>query len=223
MPHLAIDPVPAAAQLATALQTLVSREEDPLNAKVVSVTVLQATSNAYNVIPSTAVIQGTTRSLSSASIIDLRERIQTMAESVANAHRLNVTVGFSKDFYPATVNDGQLWQWFKQVMSEAQRSLPVDAMDLPLAVSEVPPTMGGEDFAFFAESVPGLFVLLGQGDGEGVAGQPCTSVTVHNPKFAIDERVLDLGAALHPYLALSAIDRLRRNDTDAAHAIKTEP
>jgi len=80
-----------------------------------------------------------------------------------------------------------------------------------------------QDFAFFAESVPGLFVLLGQGDGEGVAGQPCTSVTVHNPKFAIDERVLDLGAALHPYLALSAIDRLRRNDTDAAHAIKTEP
>ncbi|CEM09751.1 unnamed protein product [Vitrella brassicaformis CCMP3155] len=213
MPHLAIDPVPGAAQLALALQTLVSRDTDPIESKVVSVTVLRTDSDANNVIPDWAMLKGTFRTLSSAAVLELRERIRSMSESIAQANRLNATVTYLKDFAPPTLNDNDMWTMFTEVMSEASDSLPAGLLDFPLSVTEVPPTMGGEDFSFFTEAVPALFVLLGHADGKGIYGQPSTSVSVHNPEFALDERVLDIGAALHPYLAFSALDRLSKGGT----------
>jgi len=185
MPHLTSDAIAIAAQVVTALQTIVSREVDPIEPAVLTVGEIGA-GTAFNIIPDEARIRGTVRTLDS----DLRERIPARMEELARgiAKGMRGDVGLDYTFsYPVTVNDE----------AAASRALNV-AEDLfgGESVLELPnPSMGGEDFAFFLEKVPGAFIWLGV--GEDVSG-------LHTPRFAFDEEILPRGSALLAALAIEA-------------------
>mmetsp|Transcript_38756 Transcript_38756/g.121496 ORF Transcript_38756/g.121496 Transcript_38756/m.121496 type:complete len:206 (-) Transcript_38756:152-769(-) len=194
MPHLSADPVFAGAQIVTNLQGIVSRETSPLSAAVVSVTMFNAGS-AQNVIPKGAALGGTVRATTSSDLDRVKARVTQVMTGVAAAHGCNSTITWSPDNYPPTVNDPALFDWVKDVAA------PASSLGY---VQDIEQTMTGEDFSFFAESVPSAFLALGQGS----ARDPASDWGLHNPRFAIDESVLDTGAALHAHLAINGLNRL---------------
>lgn len=216
MPHTTTDPLVCLATAVQGLQTIVARNVAPTEAGVVSTTFVRGGS-AYNIIPGEAELGGTLRSLTKEGYDVLEERTAAVLRGAADmlGCRLNLTLSsFAADCtrraapagapgactFPPTVNHAIGW-------AEARRAALrlVDAED----VVEVPPTMGGEDFAYFLEHVPGAMVFLGIGN----ASQR-TDVNLHNPRFKMDENQLHLGAALHVEMALSALESL--NDPTAA-------
>jgi IAA-amino acid hydrolase len=193
MPHLAIDPVTTAAKMICELQTIVAREVDPLEAGVISITTLRA-GEAYNVIPAEVKITGTVRSLTTAGMKFLQQRIREVCEHTALAHRCTAAVTFPGNDYPPTVNDSRLWE----LTQALGRKLLGDDH-----VRETPPVMGGEDFAYYAEQVPGMFV------GLGVRNEAIGAVyNVHHPQFKADEEALPIGVALHVAFALESLAEL---------------
>lgn len=202
MPHTTIDPVATAAKLVVELQTIVSREVDPREAAVVSVTAIRA-GEVYNVTPGTARLQGTLRSLTSEGFRFLQQRIREIAIHVASANRCQIEVTFPGADYPPTVNDPDLWQATRRIAAQ---------MLGPSAVREIPPILAGEDFAYYLERVPGCFVgvgVRGEAEGEGFG--------VHHPKFCPDEAALPIGAALHTAFALAHLrDPLVKHEASAA-------
>jgi hippurate hydrolase len=186
MPHLASDAIAIAAHIVTALQTIVSREVDPVEPAVLTVGEIGA-GTAFNIIPDKARIGGTVRTLNA----DLRERIPGRMEDLARgiARGMGGDVDLDYTFsYPVTVND------------EAAADLALGiAEDLfgGESVLELPnPSMGAEDFSYFLETLPGAFIWLGV--GEEVSG-------LHTPKFAFDEEILPLGSALLAAISISAL------------------
>lgn len=193
MPHLSVDPVAAAAKIIVEAQTLVSRELNPLEPGVVSVTMVRA-GETFNVIPPDVVLRGTIRSLTHEGAAFLKRRLAEIAEGVARANRCQARVEFPEASYPPTVNDDALWRFAQEVAGE---------MLGRENVREIPPVMGGEDFSFFAERVPGVFAFLAVGDERTGQAYP-----VHHPKFTINEDALPVGAALHAAFALRSLDEL---------------
>jgi hippurate hydrolase len=185
MPHLAADAVVMAAQIVTALQTVVSREVDPVEPAVLTVGEIGA-GTAFNIIPEKARIGGTVRTLNPDLRKMMPERIEELARGVAKGMRGDANLDYTFS-YPVTVNDEDA----------AARALSVaDDLFGGDSVLELPnPSMGGEDFAYFLEKVPGAFIWLGV--GEDASG-------LHTPRFAFDEDILPRGAALLAALALSA-------------------
>ena len=189
MPHLASDAIAIAAQIVTALQTIVSREVDPVEPAVLTVGEIGA-GTAFNIIPEKARLGGTVRTLNA----DLRERmparIEELARGVAKGMRGDVDFDYTFS-YPVTTNDE----------GAADIALGVaENLFGEESVLELPnPSMAGEDFAFFLERVPGAFIWLGV--GEEVAG-------LHTPRFAFDEEVLPRGAALLAALAMEALQQV---------------
>jgi IAA-amino acid hydrolase len=194
MPQYTKDPVPAAAAIVTGLQTLISRELDPLDSGVISITCFNAGS-AYNVIPNDVHLKGTVRSLTLAGLKQLQERITSCAQSIAAAYRCTADVSFPGNDYPPTVNDAHCWELTQQIAANA-----IGAE----RVVQMAPVMGGEDFAYYVENgVPGCFVALGIGNRE----LGCVH-SVHTPKFKVDESALAIGTALHVDFALRSQDEL---------------
>jgi len=188
MPNLAIDPVVAAAQVIVGLQTIVSRERDPFSSNVVSITKLEA-GNAYNVIPNEVRLAGTLRSLSLEDQEANALRIREITTSIAQAFRCEATVEFPGTIYPPTVNHADAL-----AIGRAAALNVVGAEGLVV----VPQTMGGEDFSFYAQEVPGCFCALGIGDAE-----KGTNVSLHHPRFQVDESALAIGAAMHVVFAMA--------------------
>ncbi|MBC8514789.1 amidohydrolase [bacterium] len=186
--YLAVDPVVCAAAIIGSLQAIVSRETDPLSSAVVSITVVKG-GDAHNVIPERVVLEGTIRSLSESGMEVLKKRVKEISHGVGEAHRCAIDISFPGETYPPTVNDPDLWSFSRAI-----------AEDL-LEFVEVDPVMGGEDFSYFAQRVPGAFMVLGSGN-EALG----TTVSVHHPQFKLDEDVLPLGAALHAAWALGALE-----------------
>ena len=188
MPHLGVDAVVIAAQVVTTLQTIVSREVDPVEPAVLTVGEIGA-GTAFNIIPDKARIGGTVRTLNA----DLRERIprrmEELARGVAKGMRGDAHLDYTFS-YPVTINDE----------GAARRTLSV-AEDLfgGESVLELPsPSMGAEDFAYFLEKVPGAFIWLGV--GEDVSG-------LHTSRLDFDEEVLPRGSALLAALALESLSQ----------------
>jgi IAA-amino acid hydrolase len=190
-PQYGRDPVLAAARIVSELQSIVARETDPLEPAVVSITQIHG-GDAFNVIPQQVELAGTIRALTTARLTELRERIESIAHHVALANRCEVRFTKTSEPYPATVNDPHVWRATREVAARLVGES---------RVVEIDPVLGGEDFAYYAERVPGCFVGLGIRDDE--AG---STYMVHHPKFCMDERALPLGAALH---AQWAVDTLR--------------
>jgi IAA-amino acid hydrolase len=194
MPHLAIDPVSVAAKIVTELQTIVSRELDPLNSGVVSVTAIHG-GEAYNVIPPSVHLRGTVRGLTMDTLRQIQQRVREIATQVGAAHRCEVEASFPGNDYPPTVNDPVCWNVAKELAAE---------LTSPQHVAELAPVMGGEDFAFYTEEVPGCFVAL------GMRNEALGAVyNVHHPRFKADEDALPLGTALHVAFAMRSLDELR--------------
>ena len=176
MPHKGVDPVLVASHVVTALQSLVSRGTDPVDAAVVSVTKIEAGS-AFNVIPETATLGGTVRTFRPETRDRLEAEIERTAVGIARAMGCEARVEYSRG-YPPTVNHAGQSARF----AEAACRLLGDGQ-----VSTDPePCMGGEDFAFMLEEVPGSYLWLGQG-GE---------YNVHHPRYDFDDRLLPVGANL---------------------------
>lgn len=193
MPQFAIDPITTAAQIIISLQTIVSRELDPLDAGVISITTVHA-GEAYNIIPPAVKLTGTIRSLTHAGMKYLQDRVRAICEQTAAAQRCAATVDFPGNDYPPTVNDPALWDFTQAIGRDL---LGADK------VQEVPPIMGGEDFAYYAERVPGCFV------GLGIRNEAVGSVfSVHHPQFKVDEAALPIGTALHAGFALRSLEKL---------------
>jgi hippurate hydrolase len=186
MPHLTADAITMAAQIVTALQTVVSREVDPVEPAVLTVGEIGA-GTAYNVIPETAHLGGTVRTLNEDLRRKMPERIEHLARGVAQGMRGDID--FDYEFsYPVTANDADAaWRALGVIgdlLGEENR------LELPN------PSMGAEDFAFFLQKVPGAFIWLGV--GEDVSG-------LHTSTFAFDEEILPLGSALLTALALESL------------------
>lgn len=195
MPHLAVDPVVVAAKIVTELQTIVSRELDPLNPGVVSITAILSDGEAYNVIPERVTLRGTIRAISIQTLEQIQHRVRDIATAVAAAHRCEAQMTMPGHDYPPTVNDAKCWNVARQLAAELTGAEHVEEME---------PVMGGEDFAFYTEQVPGVFVALGvRNEDQGAI------YSVHHPKFKVDENALPLGVAMHVAFAMTSLDELQ--------------
>ena len=187
-PHYGRDPVVATAAVVTALQSIVGRNVDPLDAAVVSVTVIDAGS-AFNVIPMSARIGGTARSLRH-EIQDLVERrIEEIASAVATAHGCRAEVRYHRG-YPVTVNDEE--------STDRVRAIVGDELGADRLVEVDRPTMGGEDFAYYGQVVPASFFLLGQRPSPA---DPMPDL--HSPRYDFNDSTIETGVRLFRRLALA--------------------
>jgi hippurate hydrolase len=159
--------------LVTALQTIVSRNTDPFTPIVVSVTQFHAGST-FNVIPDTALLQGTVRSFNAELHEETYSAIKRICDGVAQACDVGIDLIRSKHCYPPTVNDPALT---KQCVHILQTHGNVVHQDCP-------PSMGAEDFSYYCQEKPGCFVFLGNGD----------SYPLHHPKFNFNDAILTVGA-----------------------------
>ncbi|MFD2093390.1 M20 metallopeptidase family protein [Blastococcus deserti] len=192
MPHAAADPVPVAAEIVLALQSLVTRRAPVFDPAVLTVAHLTAGSTD-NVIPDTAFLEGTIRTLSAERRADLVASVRRVAEHVAAAHEL--TVEFEhREGYPVTVNDPGAADRVRAVARE------LFGADRSVAARE--PLMGAEDFAYVLQRVPGAMAFL----GACPAGTDLSSAAGNHSNLVVfDEDVLPAGAALYAAMALQAL------------------
>ena len=184
MPQNGIDPVPIACQMVQAFQTILTRNTHPLDAGVISVTMIHA-GEARNVIPDDCVLQGTVRAFAP-EVLDLIERrMKTIAESTCAAFDAGCEFAFTRQ-YPATVNHAAETAFVRRTLSGL---VGADNM------LEFRPTMGAEDFSFFLLEKPGCYFLIGNGDGDHRdlhhGGGPCM---LHNPSYDFNDALIPIGA-----------------------------
>ena len=187
MPHLVVDPVVAAAQIITALQTIASRNVSPVDAVVVSVCSMQTSQlGAFNVIPDHVKMVGTVRTFRPETRDLAEKRLKEIVSKVADAMGCMVEISYSRG-YPATINSAREAQFAAKVGERVFGKGNV--------ITEHEPTMGGEDFSYMLQARPGAYVFLGQGGGAGGEAAPCF---LHNPNYDFNDEVIPLGAG---YLA----------------------
>jgi amidohydrolase len=174
-PHKAVDTVLIASQIVGALQSIVARNVDPLKSAVVSITMFNA-GTAFNIIPETAELKGTVRTLDP-GVRDLVERrIGEIADSVARAYGGSAETKYTR-MYPVTMNHPREAAIAAEVARDIVGPERVNDRAIPL--------MGGEDFAFMLEARPGAFVFLGMGDGNDC----------HHPAYRFNDAILGHGAS----------------------------
>ena len=193
VPHLTKDPVLTSAQVITNLQSIISRELDPLDSGVVSISAIHG-GQAANVIPPDVKMLGTLRSLTMDGLLNLQKRVKEIAESVAKAHGCEAIVDYPGNDYPPTVNDAEMWKFAKEVGTDMLGKENVNDLDA---------VMGGEDFAYYTQKVKGCFVVLGM-QNENINA----IYSVHHPMFKADEDALHIGTALHTVFALKSLEEL---------------
>jgi len=190
LPHLAADPVVATAHIITALQTIASRNANPVDALVVSVCSMQTSQvGAYNVIPGYVELIGTVRTFSPQMRELAEKRIKEIAISVAQGLGASAEVEYRRG-YPATVNT-EKEAAFAALVGEK-------VFGKGNVVTDGEPTMGGEDFSYMLQAKPGAYVFLGQGGQQG-------GCFLHNPGYDFNDEVIPLGAG---YLAALAEESL---------------
>ncbi|WP_261459312.1 amidohydrolase [Serratia fonticola] len=182
MPHLCIDPVPIGAEIVSALQQIVARKLDPLNAPVLTVATFQA-GDSYNVIPDSARLAGTLRTHNQ----EVRERVPLLVEQtvagISQAHGASYKVDWTRG-YTIGNNHPDACAIAREVVAEAVG---------PQALRELTSAMfGSEDFSSYQEKVPGCFLFIGSGN-ETIGA----TYGVHNPRFKLDEAAMQIGVKLH--------------------------
>jgi len=184
MPHLGIDPVPVAAQLVMAWQTIITRNRKPIDPGVISVTMIHA-GEATNVVPDSCELRGTVRTFSLEALDLIEQRMQQVAEHTCAAFGAACEFSFVRN-YPPTVNHAAETAFVQRVLGQ------VVGPDNVLAFE---PTMGAEDFSFFLQARPGCYFTIGNGDGthrDGGHGLgPCM---LHNPSYDFNDELIPLGA-----------------------------
>ncbi|KAJ4705332.1 putative IAA-amino acid hydrolase ILR1 [Melia azedarach] len=200
IPHATRDPVLAASFAILALQQIVSRETDPLEARVLSLGFIEA-GQARNVIPKNVRFGGSFRSLTTEGLLYLQQRIGEIVEMQAAVHRCRATVDFLEEKlrpYPATANNVKMYEHVKMVGA---------SMLGEQNVYLTPMSMGAEDFSFYSQKMPAAFFVIGTKNKTLEPVKPS-----HSPYLVFDEDVLPIGAALHAAVAISYLDN---------HAVET--
>lgn len=173
-PHAAIDTTLAASHIVVSLQSIASRNIDPLHSVVVSTCTFRTESEAHNVIPQHVLLRGTVRSLDPDVRALAEARLKKLAEATAEAYGATARVEYERG-YPVMVN--------AEVQTEFAAGVAEKVAGTP--VVEVPPLMGGEDFAYMLEARPGAYILVGNGD----------SAMVHHPEYNFDDEAIPHGAS----------------------------
>ena len=173
-PHLCIDSLLVGAQLVTALQTIVSRSVDPLESAVISICAFNA-GNAHNVIPQTAELKGTVRTLTPEVRELVGKRVREVVEGVARLTGAKIDLKYERG-YPVTVNHAEQTDFATRIAKE----IAGDAN-----VHETPPLMGAEDFAYMLEARPGAFIFCGNGDSAGL----------HHPAYNFNDEAIVYGTS----------------------------
>ena len=191
MPHLGIDPVPVACQMVQGFQNIISRNKKPVEAGVISVTMIH-TGEATNVVPDHCELQGTVRTFT-IELLDLIERrMKEVAEHTCAAFEATCEFKFVRN-YPPTVNTPAEAAFAAKVMA----GIVGESQVLPQE-----PTMGAEDFSFMLQAKPGAYVFIANGDGShremGHGGGPCT---LHNPSYDFNDDLIPLGGTYWVELA----------------------
>lgn len=182
-PHETIDPIPIAAETILALQTIGSRNIDPIESGVISVTSICG-GTAFNVIPEEVKLKGTIRFFKPGVGELIVRRMKEIFEGVTKAHGASYELDI-EELTPPTVNDKRMADFARKVADK-----------YGLMWGKVKPTMGAEDFSFYLQKVPGVFLALGIRNEEKGIVHPH-----HHPKFDVDEEVLHLGTAMEVALA----------------------
>ncbi|WP_235886234.1 M20 metallopeptidase family protein [Paenibacillus cymbidii] len=191
MPEQCIDPIVAAAAVVTGLQTAVSREVHPLEPAVVSLGTING-GTANNIIPDRVALSGTVRTLSEEVRAAMPERIERLTRLIAEAHRCRVTVAYQRQV-PPVVNNAACEAKLRRT---AERTIGGER------IVSCKPSMGGEDFALYAERIPGCFFWLGSGGPDAGSHSP----GLHNAQMVVDESCLMVGVTLFTELALGLLD-----------------
>jgi hippurate hydrolase len=191
LPHNAIDPVPVACQMVQAFQTIISRNKKPVDAGVISVTMIRA-GEATNVIPDSCELQGTVRTFTIEVLDMIEQRMREVAQHTAAAFGAQCEFEFVRN-YPPTINAAHEADFARGVMASI-----VGASN----VGEQEPTMGAEDFSYMLLAKPGCYSFIANGDGAhremGHGGGPCM---LHNPSYDFNDDLIPLGATYWARLA----------------------
>ena len=185
-PHVAVDPVLTSAQIVTGLQSIVSRNIDPINPAVVSVCTIHG-GQTNNVIPDQVVMEGTTRYFDSALQEIIRTRMEEVIRGICDSACATYTFSYRPDYIPL-VNDPQAVA-FAQSVVEAYLGNQAWAGEVPL-------TMEAEDFSFYLNKIPGAFIRLGLGD---------YAPNLHSPEFDFNDEAIETGITVLTALALETL------------------
>ncbi len=188
MPHDAVDPVPVACEIVGAIQTMVTRKISVFDPAVVTIAKIAA-GTTNNIIPETAVMEGTIRTLSANQRVHVARELKRLIPAIAEAHGCAADVAITEGF-PVTVCDSRAVAFGKSVVKD------VFGEDGWLTMEH--PVMGAEDFAYVLEKVPGAMFWLGASH-EGADWRACCGL--HSNHMVLDEKVMARGAALHAALA----------------------
>ena len=184
-PHTGIDPVLIGAQIVNQAQSIVSRSVDPIKSGLISICQFHAGS-ADNVIPPSATLRGTARSLLPEVRDTLENRLRQIVENTAKAYGAQAKLTYSRH-YPVTRNHAQQAEFAAAVASSVVGAERVD--------TNTPPLMGGEDFSFMLEARPGAFIFIGNGDSAGL----------HHPAYDFNDEAITVGASYWARLVETAL------------------
>jgi hippurate hydrolase len=178
-PELGVDPILVASHIVVALQGIVSREINPIQGAVITITDITAGTGALNTIPSHAVMNGTARVLSPAVRSTIEQRLRRVVTGVANAYRASADLSYRPN-YPPTVTDAVQTKIAVSVAEEVAGSGKVDA--------NYSPNMASEDFSFMLEKKPGAYIFIGNGPEEN-------GRILHNPRYDFNDEILPIGSS----------------------------
>ncbi|GAB4380335.1 MAG: amidohydrolase [Elainellaceae cyanobacterium] len=181
IPQQTIDSIVVSAQIVNALQTIVSRNVDPIKSAVVTVGALHA-GHAHNVIPATAEMKGTVRYFDPSFAGFFQERIEQIVAGICHSHGASYSLEY-KALYPPVIND--------RTIAALVRSVAETVIETPAGIVPDCQTMGGEDMSFFLQEVPGCYFFLGSANAERELDYPH-----HHPRFDFDETALGMGVEI---------------------------
>jgi hippurate hydrolase len=186
MPHNGIDPVPVACQMVQAFQTIITRNKRPIDAAVISVTMVKA-GEATNVIPDSCELQGTVRTFTLDVLDMIERRMCDVAHAICSAFDANCDFSFKRN-YPPTINHAAEAEFVRGLLTQMVGAQNVKVFE---------PTMGAEDFSYYLLEKPGCYFVIGNGDGThrdgGHGGGPCM---LHNPSYDFNDQLIPLGASM---------------------------
>ena len=184
-PHLAVDTVLVGAQIVNALQSIVARNVDPLESAVVSICMFQA-GNTDNVIPQTALLRGTARSLTPAVRDLLEERLHCLVEGTAQLYGAKASLAYKRGD-PVLANHAR--------QTDFAASVAANVVGRDNVEEDMPPVMGAEDFAYMLQARPGAFLFIGNGDSAGL----------HHPAYDFNDEIIPIGASYWVRLVETAL------------------
>jgi hippurate hydrolase len=190
-PESGINPVVVASHITTALQSIVARNVRPVDTAVLSVTKIHA-GDAYNVIPEKAVLGGTVRCFSNATMSLVEERMRRIAEGIAGGLGATAALDF-RNLFPPLVNHADETSFIADTAADVVGEENVNR--------HAGVVMASEDFSYMLERVPGAYIQIGNGDGEGAC-------EVHNPSYDFNDGALPYGASLFARLVERRLARM---------------